>query len=158
MAADADPWRALGLSRRGLSQFLRSAQIAVGLEGDVQVLLADDRRLRRLNRDFRGKDKPTDVLSFPAAPELQGKHAGDLAVSLETAQRQASEHGHSLREELRILLLHGLLHLAGMDHETDSGEMAAREGELRAALHLPTGLIARASATRTATPRRRMAV
>jgi len=107
------------------------------------VLLAGDRILRRLNREFRGKDKATDVLSFPASPELAGVHAGDLAVSLETAQRQAEEHGHSLRDEVRVLLLHGLLHLYGMDHEIDRGEMAAREAELRVKLRLRSGLIAR---------------
>jgi probable rRNA maturation factor len=96
-----------------------------------------------LNREFRGKNKATDVLSFPAMAEMAGVFAGDLAVSLETAQRQAAEHGHSLRDEVRVLLLHGLLHLSGMDHEVDEGEMAEREGLLRAKLRLPSGLIAR---------------
>lgn len=139
----ADEWAALGLSKRGLTRFVRAAQRAVDLPGEVDVLLAGDRTLRRLNREFRGKDKPTDVLSFPSAEELRGAHAGDLAISLETAARQAEEHGHSLRDEVRVLLLHGLLHLSGMDHETDRGEMAAREAELRARLRLPSGLIAR---------------
>src|ERR1700754_2038794 len=130
-AHDADPWRALELSRNGLSRFLRSARMAVGLAGTVEVLLADDRTLRRLNREFRGKDKATDVLSFPAAEEFAAEHAGDLAISLDTAAKQAREHGHGLRDEVRVLLLHGLLHLSGMDHETDRGEMAAREAELR---------------------------
>lgn len=142
-AAEADPWGALGLSQAGLGRFLHSAQKAVGLSGEVEVLLADDRVLRRLNRKFRGKNKATDVLSFPAAAELAEGHAGDLAISLETATRQAAEHGHSLRDELRILLLHGVLHLSGMDHEADAGEMAAREAELRRKLRLPMGLIAR---------------
>ena len=145
-AAEADPWGALGISRSGLTRFLRTAQVAVGLDGEIEVLLADDRTLRRLNRDFRGKNKATDVLSFPAAPEVQTVYAGDLAISLETAARQASEHGHALREELRILLLHGLLHLHGMDHETDAGAMASRETELRRRLRLPLGLIARSEA------------
>jgi probable rRNA maturation factor len=143
LPADVDPWRAVGLSRGGLTRFLRSAQGLVGVQGGVDVLLADDRALRRLNREFRGKDKATDVLSFPAAEEFAGQHAGDLAVSLETAERQAAEHGHSLRDEVRVLLLHGLLHLHGMDHETDKGEMAKREAELRVRLRLPSGLIAR---------------
>jgi len=140
---DAEVWRAWGLSRSGLSRFLRVAQAAVGLEGEVEVLLAGDRTLRRLNREYRGKDKATDVLSFPAAEELAGKYGGDLAISLETAKRQAEEHGHGLRDEVRVLLLHGLLHLSGMDHEVDGGEMAAREGQLRERLRLPNGLIAR---------------
>lgn len=143
--ADAtDPWRALGLSHAGLSRFLRSAQTASGLRGDVGVLLADDRSLRRLNREFRGKNQATDVLSFPAPEAFAGSAAGDLAISLETAARQAEEHGHTLRDEVRILLLHGVLHLTGLDHETDRGEMETREAELRRRLRLPTGLIARA--------------
>jgi probable rRNA maturation factor len=121
----------------------------VGLAGAVDVLLADDRTLRRLNREFRGKDKATDVLSFPAAEEFAGKFAGDLAISVETAARQAREHGHSLRDEVRVLLLHGLLHLRGMDHETDRGEMAAREAELRERLRLKSGLIARVEGVST---------
>jgi probable rRNA maturation factor len=71
--------------------------------------------------------------------------AGDLAISLETAERQARAYGHSLEEEVKVLLLHGVLHLAGMDHETDAGEMAAREGELRERLGLVGGLIGRVS-------------
>jgi rRNA maturation RNase YbeY len=142
---DAETWRAWGLSRTGLSRFLRTAQTEVGLRGEVEVLLAGDRTLRRLNRTFRGKDKATDVLSFPAPEEFAGDHAGDLAISLDTAKKQADEHGHALRDEVRVLLLHGVLHLAGFDHEVDSGEMAAREAELRRKLGLGTGLIARAS-------------
>ena len=152
MAGKASPWRRVGLSAAGLGRFLRAAQRAVGLEGDVYVLLADDATLRRLNRTFRGKDKATDVLSFPAAvttvffgePKGPGL-AGDLAISLEAAARQAAQFGHSLRDEVRVLLLHGTLHLAGFDHETDAGEMAARETELRRKLGLTAGLIARAS-------------
>ena len=141
--SDAEVWRAWGLSRSGLSRFLGVAQAVVGLKGGVEVLLAGDRTLRRLNREYRGKDKATDVLSFPAADELAGLHGGDLAISLDTAKRQAEEHGHTLRDEVRVLLLHGLLHLSGMDHETDRGEMAEREGELRGRLRLPNGLIER---------------
>ena len=147
------PWVALGLSASGLSRFLRAAQRAVGLEGEVPVLLADDATLRRLNRTFRGKDKATDVLSFPAGPttvffgEPEGPGlAGDLAISLEAAERQAAKFGHSLRDEVRVLLLHGVLHLAGFDHEADAGEMAAREAELQRELGLETGLIARVKA------------
>lgn len=140
---EALAWQEYGLSRAGLSRFLGAAQAALGLEGEVEVLLSGDATLRRLNRQYRGKNKATDVLSFPSAPELAGVHAGDLAISLETAARQAEDHGHDLRTEVRVLLLHGLLHLSGMDHEADEGEMAAREGELRRRLRLPAGLIAR---------------
>jgi probable rRNA maturation factor len=130
------------LSKSGLTRFLNRAREAVGLEGEVEVLLTSDAELKRLNRTFRGKNKATDVLSFPAF-EGQTEMAGDLAISLDTAARQAASFGHSLRDEVRILLLHGLLHLSGLDHETDRGEMAAREDELRQELRLPTSLIAR---------------
>jgi probable rRNA maturation factor len=150
---ERDAYRALGLSRAGLSRYLHTVQAAVGLRGEVDVLLSDDTTLRRLNRQWRGKNKPTDVLSFPAADEAKRIHAGDLAISLDTAARQAADQGHTLRDELRVLLLHGLLHLAGMDHEADSGEMAAREAVLRAKLRLKRGLIARVE---TAIPRRRV--
>jgi probable rRNA maturation factor len=160
------------LRRPVLSRFLARARKAAGIDGDVTVLLADDTRLKQLNRAFRGKNKPTDVLSFPAAENGEGV-AGDLAISVETASRQAAEHGHSLEDELRVLILHGMLHLAGYDHEADSGEMREFEAELRARLKLPVGLIERAQtakvsarkaglrkqapskgASRSATPRR----
>jgi probable rRNA maturation factor len=143
IAHDAEAWSALGLSRRGLEQFLRRTQGLIGLRGEVSVLLAGDTMLKRLNREWRGKNKATDVLSFPAPVELADISAGDLAISLETAARQAEEHGHELRDEVRVLLLHGLLHLSGMDHEIDNGEMAAREAELRRDLRLKRGLIDR---------------
>jgi probable rRNA maturation factor len=142
------------LSRRGLMRFLSRARAAVDLDGEVDVLLTSDAALRRLNRDFRGKDKPTDVLSFPTPEEMAREHAGDLAISLETAAHQAASFGHALRDEVRILMLHGLLHLSGMDHETDDGEMAAREAELRRELRLPTTLIERTT-RRTNRPGRR---
>ena len=131
------------LSPSGLARFLNRVRVALGLSGTVEVLLSSDAELKRLNRTFRGKNQATDVLSFPAPLEMQASTAGDLAISLDTAARQARKHGHSLRDEVRILLLHGLLHLAGEDHETDAGEMAAREASLRRELGLPAGLIAR---------------
>ncbi len=131
------------LSKFALTRFLNRARTAVGLPGEVEILLTSDAELKRLNRTFRGKNKPTDILSFPTPPEISAHHAGDLAISLDTAARQAAQYGHSLSDEIRILILHGLLHLSGLDHETDSGQMAVRETELRAALKLPTTLIAR---------------
>jgi len=133
------------LSKSALMRFLNRARKAVGLTGEVEVLLTSDAELKRLNRAFRGKNKATDILSFPTPPEISAQHAGDLAISLETAARQAEEYGHTLREELRLLILHGLLHLSGLDHETDAGEMAARESELRSILRLRPNLIARAT-------------
>jgi probable rRNA maturation factor len=124
-----------------LTSYLREAQAAVGLRGEVSVLLTTDDGIRGLNRRFRGKNKATDVLSFPVQAGFG--MAGDLAISVETAARQAGEQGHRLSVELRVLMLHGLLHLAGMDHETDDGAMARKERRLRAKLGLPLGLIER---------------
>jgi probable rRNA maturation factor len=109
-----------------------------------------------LNRQFRGKNKATDVLSFPSLTHVSksGRHgapaglgipeiAGDLAISVDTARKQAADMGHSVSIEIKVLMLHGLLHLAGYDHETDEGEMARLEERLRARLRLPLGLIER---------------
>jgi len=134
-------------SLRSLSNFLARAQAAVRLRGQVTVLLTTDSAVRALNRRFRRKNRPTDVLSFPAAPiqntEPVERVAGDLAISVETARRQAEACGHSLAIETKILILHGLLHLAGYDHEADAGQMNRRERLLRARLRLPHGLIER---------------
>jgi probable rRNA maturation factor len=116
----------------------------VKLRGQVTVLLTTDTAMRRLNRRFRGKDKATDVLSFSAGGPVAAEIAGDLAISVSTARRQAVERDHSLATEIKVLMLHGLLHLAGYDHETDQGEMYRRERALRAKLGLPQGLIERA--------------
>jgi probable rRNA maturation factor len=128
---------------RTLARFLGVAQSVVRLRGQVTVLLTTDTAIRRLNRQFRGKNKATDVLSFPANAPGPMKIAGDLAISVTIARRQAEERGHSLATEIKVLMLHGLLHLAGYDHETDSGQMARREQKLRAKLRLPAGLIER---------------
>jgi probable rRNA maturation factor len=131
-------------STRTLARFLAEAQAAVRLRGQVTVLLTRDATMRDLNRRFRGKNKPTDVLSFPTANLIQSQYKGDLAISVETARRQSVEQGHALGVEIKILILHGLLHLAGYDHEADAGEMQRRERSLRARLGLPLGLIERA--------------
>ncbi|HEY1808716.1 MAG TPA: rRNA maturation RNase YbeY [Acidobacteriaceae bacterium] len=147
------------LRLRSLSGFLEDAAAAAKLHGEVSVLLTGDARIRRLNRQFRRKDKPTDVLSFPA-PDLPGDHsvAGDLAISVETAARQAEDLGHSLGVEVQVLILHGLLHLAGYDHERDSGQMARREATLRRRLGLSHGLIERSKAGTSARASRRREV
>lgn len=134
------------LKKSRLATFLSAAKKEIGLNGAVSVLLTGDADIRRLNRDFRHKDKATDVLSF-LAPETvaRAKLAGDLAISVETADREAETRGHALVLELQVLLLHGILHLAGYDHETDNGEMARKEESLRRKLGLNQGLIARSS-------------
>ena len=131
-------------NKSALTRFLNRARTLIPLQGEVAILLTSDAEIKRLNKAFRNKNKSTDVLSFPAPPEISKHQAGDLAISLDTAARQAAEHSHPLQAEIKILLLHGLLHLAGEDHETDSGQMAARELALRQQLRLPTGLIERA--------------
>jgi probable rRNA maturation factor len=90
-----------------------------------------DRTMRALNRDFRGKDRTTDVLSFPGGPTPDGDHLGDVVISVPQARRQAAAAGHPLGRELRILLLHGILHCLGHDHERDGGEMERLERRLR---------------------------
>jgi probable rRNA maturation factor len=155
-ATSKTPSGGAALRRRELSRFLSCAAETIGLSGEVSVLLAGDERIRALNRDFRGQDHSTDVLSVPAAPPFAAAgHAGDLAISLEAASRQAAEHGHLLQTEVKLLMLHGLLHLAGFDHESDSGQMARREARLRKQLALPLGLIQRATPPRPARTRTR---
>jgi probable rRNA maturation factor len=135
------------LRKRDLNRFLACAAKALGLTGELSVLLAGDERLRALNLQFRGKDKPTDVLSFPALPEDSGQ-GGDLAISLDTASRQAADCGHTLETEVKVLILHGLLHLAGYDHGRDRGQMRRRESLLRKQFALPAGLVERSQARR----------
>lgn len=127
------------ISRRELNLFTAKARLAIGLDGELSVRITSARELLELNRRFRGKNKPTDVLSFPA---LAG-NGGDIAIAREIAASNGVALGHSLTTELKILILHGLLHLAGYDHESDDGEMTARESELREELGLPFGLIER---------------
>ncbi|HEX4308582.1 MAG TPA: rRNA maturation RNase YbeY [Acidobacteriaceae bacterium] len=131
------------LRQRALAAFLRQAAEAAGLAGQVSVLLTGDSHIRRLNREFRRKDHPTDVLSFPAAEPGPRAIAGDLAISVDTAARQATEFGHPLATELQILVLHGVLHLGGYDHEADGGQMARKEARLRRQFGLAAGLIER---------------
>ncbi len=117
------------------------ASRAARLQGTVNVLVTTSQELRALNRRFRKKDKTTDVLSFP--PMFDQGFAGDIAISADIAARNAKHLGHSAAEEVKILVLHGALHLAGYDHESDKGEMARVERRLRKTLALPLGLIER---------------
>jgi probable rRNA maturation factor len=129
-----------GLERRALKEFAYTLRELVAKGQEFHCLISDDRELRRLNRQFLGADYATDVLSFPLAD--QG-FLGELAISADRAAAQAGEFGHSLFDEIRILMLHGVLHLVGMDHETDRGAMARAEARWRKKLDLPAGLIAR---------------
>jgi probable rRNA maturation factor len=132
-----------GLSEVALARFVARAIGIVRLKGEVHILVTSSHELRRLNRNFLRKDKATDVLSFPAASNLSAGLAGDVAISAEIAARNARQLGHSTAQEIEILALHGLLHLAGYDHENDRGEMARKELHLRKSLGLPVGLIER---------------
>lgn len=151
-----------GLSQLTLERFLWRARRVVHLRGTVNVLVTSSAELRLLNRRFLGKDRATDVLSFPA-PQSVGRGirqiAGEVAISAEIARENARRFGHSLADEIRILVLHGVLHLAGFDHERDHGEMARKEGRLRRQLKLEGGLIERtdqhSNSLSTPTERRR---
>jgi probable rRNA maturation factor len=138
------------LTAGALERFVARASRAAGLLGCVNVFVTTNRDLQALNRRYLGKDRPTDVLSFPPMPGLPMKLAGDLAISAEIAARNATRLGHSVASEIKVLALHGVLHLAGYDHERDRGQMAKKEALLRRELRLPTTLIER----RESAPRR----
>ena len=122
-------------SLRTLAQQLLQAE-GRGEDTEVSILLTDDEYIRILNRDYREIDAPTDVLSFSQVEGEEiagdGNLLGDIVISVETAQRQAKEQGHSLEEEMRMLLAHGLLHLLGYDHAEPDDErvMFERQAEL----------------------------
>jgi probable rRNA maturation factor len=129
-----------------MERFVLSARRAAGLKGRVNVLVTSSTALRSLNQKFRGKDEPTDVLSFPAPLIERSKGsqlAGEIAISADIAMGNALRLGHVAAQEVKILALHGILHLAGFDHEHDNGEMAHKEASLRDRLRLPSGLIER---------------
>ena len=140
--------RAVRLARRPLESFLRRVQDEVGFQGaGVTVCLVSDAEIARLNRTFRKKKGPTDVLSFPAVARRRpvrlgsrtptaGGYLGDIAISPATARRYAKKHRRKLSSEIRVLILHGVLHLLGYDHETDRGEMDRVERRLRKRLGL----------------------
>ena len=139
--------REVRVARRPLESFLRRVKRELGLnQSDVTVCLISDKAMARLNQNFRKKKGPTDVLSFPSVarskpPQLRRKsnatnsasheYLGDIAISPATARRYAKNNGRHLASELRVLILHGVLHLLGYDHETDRGEMDKIEERLR---------------------------
>ncbi len=133
-----------GISRRSARLFAERLASEVARGRAFECLITGDAELRRLNRRFRNQDRATDVLSFPAA-DADG-FLGDIAISYQRACEQAAEYGLPVQQEIEILMLHGLLHLLGMDHETDRGHMARAEARWRAALGLPRGLIERGRA------------
>ena len=173
------------LSRLALARFANKAQRAAGLRGEVNILLTGDAEMQRLNLQFRHKDTATDVLSFPRGNAAAGNAAlpaagakagnaalpaagakagnaavpaagaGDIAISIQRARAQAAAIGHDLLTEVKVLILHGMLHLAGHDHESDGGQMREFEQKLRAELNLFEGLIERTDAAPRRGRRRR---
>lgn len=133
--------------------FVGRAGRAAGLRGEVNVLVTSSQELRTLNNSFRGKDKATDVLSFPAGSG--NGLAGDIAISAQIAVQNAKQLGHSAADEIKILALHGVLHLAGYDHEREDGEMERKEARLRKTFGLPVGLIERSQPTTAASARKK---
>jgi probable rRNA maturation factor len=140
-----------GVDRPALLRFARRARSLAGVRGEVSILVAGNRRIQALNRRFRKKNKPTDVLSFPR------EGGGDIAISADIARQNAARYRHSAASELKVLMLHGMLHLAGHDHEKDNGRMENLEARLRARLKLPVSLIdrTRKAAESNARPARR---
>ena len=117
------------IDTRAWETFAEQAASAIGhKESSATIAFVSDKAIRQLNRQFRGVDKATDVLSFPAEDET---NLGDIAISVETAAAQAKENGLTFEGEVAQLILHGLLHLSGYDHETDNGEMNRLELRLR---------------------------
>ena len=127
-------------TKRALKEFWRSLSRDVAGNREFSCLLTGDKELQRLNREFLGHDYPTDVLSFPQTGDA---FIGDLAISIERAAAQATEFGHATLDEIRILMLHGVLHLMGMDHETDGGKMARAERRWGNALGMRRTLVGR---------------
>jgi probable rRNA maturation factor len=145
--------KVVGLNAEALARFVLRARKAAGLKEPVNVLVTSSTAVRELNQRFRGENKATDVLSFPATDSIaesrkQAKLAGEIAISADIALKNSFRLGHPATQEIKILALHGILHLAGFDHERDNGEMARKEVKLRWALGLPAALIERAKSER----------
>jgi probable rRNA maturation factor len=127
--------------KAGLREFHADLVRRVTRGKPFACMISDDAELQRLNKRFLGKNYATDVLSFPS-DGFNGS-SGDVAISLDRAKAQAAEHRHSVEMELRILMLHGALHLTGLDHEADNGEMRRAEARWRGRFGLTTALIER---------------
>jgi probable rRNA maturation factor len=132
IVTNADGWDALPDAINVIHRAVAAAAAQQNLTGDVTVVLTDDEEIRALNRDWRGFDKPTNVLSFPAAP-VPGNDdqpsLGDIVLAIETVQREATEEGKALADHVSHLAVHGLLHLAGHDHDTDEKAQAMEDLE-----------------------------
>ncbi len=109
---------------------------------DIELILTTDEEIQKLNKEFRNKDKPTDVLSFPLE-DFPGMPLGSIVISIDTAKKGAENFGHSIDDEIKLLFIHGLLHLLGYDHEIDNGEMREKEKEVIEKFNLPKSLIIR---------------
>ncbi|EDM23728.1 rRNA maturation RNase YbeY [Caminibacter mediatlanticus] len=109
---------------------------------DVELILTTDEEIQKLNKEYRNKDKPTDVLSFPLE-DFPGMPLGSIVISIDTAKKEAEKFGHSIDDEIKLLFIHGLLHLLGYDHEVDNGEMREKEKEIIEKFNLPQSLIIR---------------
>lgn len=138
-----------GLNESALQRFVLRVRRAAGLKGTVNVLVTGSAAVRSLNRQFRGLNRATDVLSFPPlslvspAGQKRSALAGEIVISGEIAAQNAARFGHRACDEVKILVLHGTLHLAGFDHERDNNQMARKEMKLRQQLKLPVALIER---------------
>jgi probable rRNA maturation factor len=133
--------RKLRIDSAGFMPFALEVRAAVQEtnDRDFSVAFVSDKRMKELNKFFRGNDSTTDVLSFPHEPDEfdpDNNNLGDIVISVEQAQKQADENGLTLESEIKQLILHGVLHLCGYDHETDDGEMNRRELELRRKLKI----------------------
>lgn len=135
------PLKLSAIDKRELARFARALASQLAPARSIVCLIAGDRELHRLNLTFLGHDYPTDVLSFPSQPG--SAELGEIAISIERAAAQALEFGHPLLDEIRVLMLHGILHLSGLDHENDDGDMARAERFWRSKLGLPPTLIQR---------------
>jgi probable rRNA maturation factor len=130
------------LNVSSLESFAEVLRKRVARRREFHCRITNDLELQLLNQQFLGKNYVTDVLSFPSGDD---NRAGDIAISLQRARAQAREWNHSTEDEIRLLMLHGLLHLMGMDHESDTGRMKHIERSWRRKLGLPDGLIERTS-------------
>ncbi len=110
---------------------------------EVEVIFVEDQLMRELNREYRGKDYPTDVLSFPIEMEFENMPLGTIIININKAKEGAKEFNHSIDSEIALLFIHGLLHLLGFDHEIDNGEMREKEAQLIKEFNLPSSLIIR---------------